>query len=134
MRWMFHPGMHQAIANLGLAPALSHVLAAIIAEWAFILYGPKLANIGAVLREGDPLPLALTRGPGAVVQYVLKQLLERAHPAGLLARMVVSAYWEAMKRNLQSAQGGRTTAERAELAWKQQVVRMLMIQMSSLRG
>lgn len=135
MRWMFHPGMQHAVDNLGLAPALSHVLAAIIAEWAFILYGPTLANnIGVVLREGDPLPLALTRGPGAVVQHVLKQLLVHTHhPAGLRVRRVVLAYWEALKRSLQSAQGGRTSAERAELAWKQQAVRMLMIQMASLR-
>jgi len=134
MRWMFHPGMHQVVADLGLAPALSHALAAIIAEWAFILYGPTLASIEAVLREGDPLPLALTRGPGAVVQHVLKQLLVYTHhPAGLRARIVVLAYWEALKRSLQSAQAGRTTAERAQLAWKQQVVRILMIQMVSLR-
>lgn len=134
MSWMFHPGMQHAITDRGFAPALSHLLAAIIAEWTFILYGPTLASIGAVLREGDPLPLALTRGPGAVVQYVLKQLFVHTHhPAGLRVRMSVLAYWEALKRGLQNAQGGRTTAERAQLAWKQQVVRMLMIQMASLR-
>lgn len=133
VRWLLHPDTADLVRDEAQRPGMPRLLAALLAKWTFILFGP-----GAAPALPGPEGVEPGEGPDDSPERVFTVLLAAIAagtrtPAGRALRREMLAFWEEMKRQLIPAPG-MTRAEREELAWKRGHLRVLLLRFRALHA
>lgn len=139
--WLLHPGM-KSTPDRGEADreaTMNLALATLIAEWTFILYGPKGQPVGTPDAAApappcaEPDAAATEIGPDAVLTALLEAILAAtADPRGREIRRALLAIWDALK-TFAAEQSSAHRDRRDELAWQRRLVRMLALRFRALQ-
>jgi hypothetical protein len=148
VRCLLHPGISEAVRDESDRPGSPRLVAALIAEWTFILFGshesPVLPATGGAppfpgttdaAAEGRPAADAGDGGisPERLFTILMEELAARTRTAehrGVRREML--GYWAEMDRlHLPSGRADRN--EREELAWKRRLFRSLLLRFRALQ-
>jgi hypothetical protein len=141
-RWLFHPAMQEAVEldEPHGEQVLQHVLAMLLMEWAFILFGPTglPADSPHPSRPPDTAPDAASSvDADAVLAALLRGVIDAtADTRGRATRRALLAVWENVKEAVTSFIPLVDRTQRAlrdELLWKRQVLRALLLRFRALQ-
>ncbi len=152
VRWLLHPGISEAVRDGIARRGIPRLVAALVAEWTFILFGPHEIPTPPrpdTARPGAPVALSEAAEPGdaqpradgddgaASPEYVFEVLLEELTARtrtreGREAGREMLSYWQEMTRlHLPSPKTSR--AARKELEWKRGLFRALLLRYRALQ-
>jgi hypothetical protein len=151
--WLLHPGMPAAFAEemedlsaeaLEMeepeaqalrARVMERLVAAVLAEWVFILFGASGTPLDPSREPGPAAAGAEGFGPDALLDALAGELVARtADRRGREARNEMLAYWEEFKEELArviSTRGDGKPAVLAESVWKRRLLRVLPLRIRS---
>jgi hypothetical protein len=143
-RWLLHPGIEVTLAELRMGGTQMTLIGALLAEWAFILLGPKAASSGDKLAPPAGNGVWPVNGPtegSADVEYsgaTLFNLLIRqfASRTDLSQRLELLKFWNMVDHDLLRYLASLPYASelRNQLGWKRNLVRQLITRFKSLAG
>jgi hypothetical protein len=125
VRWLLHPGIPGgALEGVSLA-GVPRLIAALVAEWTFILFGPHRAPAADQhVGPADGAEQAFTR--------LLSELATRtATPAGRAIRGEMLEYWDEMRLCLVPT-SRMTREQRTELVWKRALFSVIQLRFRPL--
>jgi hypothetical protein len=135
-RWLLHPGIEATLSKMRMGGTRMTLTGALLAEWAFILLGPK----GASTADKSFAPgengawtggVSVERAPNA--QYSASMLFDLmvwqfASKTNSSQRLELLKYWYQLDHDLLKYLGSLPFASglRSQLSWKRDVVRQLI--------
>ena len=137
--WLLHPGILEVLPRELRTDDEEGMVAALLAEWVFILFGPtgQPAEASPAAAAGDGSG-ADSMDPDALLAALVGEIAARtADRRGRARRQAMLDYWEEFKELLAlliSERGAGSAALLAESVWKRRLLRVLLLRIRSHRN
>lgn len=137
VRWLLHPGIEATLVGLRMGGTQMTLIGALLAEWTFILRGPRDASpVDASVPPGGngSQPAGVTEdvphnefSAAMLCDLLIQQFASRTD---LTQRLELLAYWNRLNHDLLKFLGSLSYASelRIELSWKRNLVGQLITQ------
>lgn len=137
--WLLHPGLPEVLPQELRTENEEEMMAALLAEWVFILFGPEgkptEAPAASAMGDGDG---AGSVGPDALLAALVTEIAARtADRRGRARRQAMLDYWEEFKELMAiliSERGAGSAALLANSVWKRRLLRVLLLRIRSCRN